>query len=322
MQLRHIRIGGHRPAGREVLFRTKAVYKKESWQKLLSIDYLQKQQEPFDYLTDPPPIVARFAHASPRADDVSKSKQAVPANIIGRVYYLRGLSPAFEEDLIEAVFSNWFEAAGSKRGYILLTFIVLATSGLIVTLVLWRQRVLEAREIELQTREKELTVKRKALSHLTADLAAQRQKKEWLEQEAEISYQRALRLKESLVKMRTAFAPEGILQNNGDDTVKVRPPQHAASQLISEVESLLPELSHNAAVLRSHAQVWQTYCAQLEQRQDEMEAMLRQQQVYWQPGVPENPAEGPASEDLVAPRQQTSDSPVNMSRGEQTANFS
>ena len=309
------------PAGREILFRTKAVYKKESWQKLLSIDYLEKQQEPFDYLTDPPPMTARHAHPSPRVDKITMSKLAAGGTVIGRVYYLRGLPPAFAEDVIEAIFSNWFEMAGSKRGYILLTFIVLATSGLVVTLVLWRQRVLEARESALQTRENELAVKRKALSHLTADLAAQRQKKEWLEQEAEISYQRALRLKESLVKMRTAFAPDGASQNSADDTVKVRPPQHAASQLISEVESLLPELSHNAAVMRSHAQVWQTYCAQLEQRQDEMESMLRQQQVYWQPGVPD-PDSSPTTEGVAAPRQHGADAPVNMGRGEQAAKFS
>lgn len=309
------------PAGREILFKTKAVYKKETWQKLLSVDYLKQQQEPFDYLTDPPPMAAKHAHSSPRVDKIAGSPPVAPPNAIGRVYYLRGVAPSFEEDAIEAVFSNWFEMAGSKRGYILLTFIVLATSALVVTLILWRQRVLEARESELQAREKELSVKRKALNTLTADLAAQRQKKEWLEQEAEVSYQRALRLKESLQKIRTAFSFEGATQNGAGDTVKVRPPQHAASQLISEVESLLPELSHNAMVMRSHAEVWQTYCAQLEQRQNEMEQMLRHQNVYWQPGQP-----GPfleAADDVRTGAPQASvENPVNIPRAEQAAKFS
>ncbi|MBX9687847.1 MAG: hypothetical protein K2X27_14170, partial [Candidatus Obscuribacterales bacterium] len=56
----------------------------------------------------------------------------------------------------------------------------------------------------------------------------------------------------------------------------VRPPLHKASSLIGEVESLLPELTHNARVLRSQAEVWQTYCAQLESRQAELQRLLAQ----------------------------------------------
>ncbi len=337
------------PAGREILFRTKAVYKKESWQQKLSLDTLASQEEPFDYLTDPPPMSARYAHASPRVDKIEKATRGPAGKVLGRVYYLRGLPPAFEEDTAEALCSNWMEMTGSKRGYILLTLIVLATSALFVTLVLYRQKILTAREKELLAQENDLAIKRKALNHLNADLAAQRQKKEWLEQEAELAYQRALKLKDSLVKIRGALFPERAPDREEDDnTVTVRPPQHAASQLISEVESLLPELSQNAMVLRSHAQVWQTYCAQLEQRQTEMESVLRYQQVYWQQpgqlgpqleavsqstetqqrtirphGDSAQPNVAAAAQPLSSPQPRgPADNPVNMPRPEQAAKFS
>lgn len=339
------------PSGREILFKTKAVYKNETWQPKLSVDYLAKQSEPFDYLTDPPPLAPRFQHVSPRVDKTDQPKHQVSGRILGRIYYLRGVPPMFEADLLDAICSNWIEMGGSRRGYILLTLIVLASSALVVTLILYRQKILFAREKELQARETELAIKRKALNHLNADLASQRQKKEWLEQEAELAYQRALRLKEALVNVQGAFIPQKTDGHEAEHTISVRPPNHAASQLLSEVESLLPELTHNAMVLRSHAQVWQTYCAQLEQRQIEMESVLRQQQVYWQqpgqlgpqlqagsqsqqvqqrtvrstanvayPNAAANPSRVPQMQ--VRDTAETADHPVNVARPEQAAKFS
>lgn len=330
------------PAGKEILFKTKSFYKKESWQPKLSLEYLAAQQEPFDYITDPPPLSAQYSHESPRVDKARPASRIAAGRILGRIYYVRGLPPAFEQDLLEAVCSNWIEMTGSKRGYILLTIIALATSTLIVTLILYRQKILFTREQELATRENELAIKRKALNHLNADLAAQRQKKEWLEQESELAYQRALKLKDALEKMRGALFPERSSKGQSDHTITVRPPQHAASQLLSDVETLLPELTHNAMVLRSHAQVWQTYCAQLEQRQIEMESVLRQQQVYWQqPGQqgPQLQATQSAEQQQKTVRPQPGSAipnaaarqveaqprpvdPVNVPRPEQAAKFS
>jgi hypothetical protein len=145
-------------------------------------------------------------------------------------------------------------------------------------MVLWRQRVLQLREGELQSKEGELSLRRKALDHLNADIASQRKRKEWLEQESELAYQRALRIREALLKMKEDFfVPESAqFQQEEEPDIIVRPPLHKASSLIGEVEGLLPELTHNARVLRSQAEVWQTYCQQLEARQAELQRLLAQ----------------------------------------------
>lgn len=264
--------------GKEILFKTKSIYKKETWQGKVSPDYLARQSEPFDRLTDPPPLFAQYYHQSPRIDKVVSAQANLPNRVIGRVYYLRGVPPEFVEDLIGAMASNWFEMSGSKRGYILLTLIVIGFSLAFVCLVLWRKRVLQLREKELVAQESELSLRRKALDHLNADIAAQRKRKEWLEQEAELAYQRALKIKEALVNLKDVFFVENPQENTGQGTldVKVRPPLYKASALIGEVENILPELTQNAKVLRSQAEVLQSYCAQLETRQSELQMLLAQ----------------------------------------------
>lgn len=290
--------------GKEILFRTNTSYKKETWQPLLSVDYLNKQSEPFDLLTDPPPLSTQYKHASPRMGK-AKATSAPEGRVIGRVYYVRGVPPGFAEDLAGAVLSNWLEMNGSKRGYILLTLNILGYSIAISSLVMWRRRMIEIRERELKAKELELSIRRKALDHLNADLAAQRKKKEWLEQEAEQAYQRALRLKESLVRLKEAF----FLAGGGDPSalpkqVNVRPPLHKTSELISDVESLIPELTHNAKVLKSQADVWQTYCNQLELRQSELQRLLVEKatsfKVTAEAAKPSTEALKPASEVVMS----------------------
>ncbi len=266
------------PSGQEIFFRTSNHYQKETWQPLLTVEFLQTIKEPYDLLTDPPPLAAQYEHSGPRIDEVLEANKPT-GRVIGRLYYVRGLPPGFLEDLTGSVLSNWLEMRGSKRGYILLTLVMIGFASSFVVMVLWRQRVLQLREKELQDKESELSLRRKALDHLNADIASQRKRKEWLEQEAELAYQRALRIRESLMKLKEDFFiadPNSQKQANDLDAVSVRPPLHKASSLIGEVESLLPELTHNARVLRSQAEVWQSYCAQLESRQAELQRLLAQ----------------------------------------------
>ncbi|MBX9689920.1 MAG: hypothetical protein K2X27_24630, partial [Candidatus Obscuribacterales bacterium] len=188
-------------SGQEILFKTSNFYQKESWQPLLTVPYLQSLNEPYDLLTDPPPLAPQYTHQGPRQDRVQSLGKPV-GRIIGRVYYVRGLPPPFFEDLLTAVFSNWLEMRGSKRGYILLTLVMIGFASSFIVMILWRQRVLMLREKDLLSREQELGLRRKALDHLNADIASQRKRKEWLEQEAELAYQRALRIRESLLKLK------------------------------------------------------------------------------------------------------------------------
>ncbi len=267
------------PTGRKIIYKTEAVYKQKSWQDKVSIDYLAQQKEPFDTLLDPPPAKAQWEHKSPRHKDVTPTGQAGSGRVIGRVYYLRGIAPSFASDLAGALGTSWFELSGSKRGYILLTANIIGFSLCIILLVLLRKNFLEGKAKELEMMESELTIRRRALDQLNADLMSQRQRKEWLEKEADLAYRRALRLKESLEKLKEAFflvdmTPGKQAEPSTQGAITVRPPLHPPSAIIEEVESLLPDLTNNARILRSQAEVLQSYCTQLESRQAEMQRIL------------------------------------------------
>lgn len=270
------------PSGTQILYKTNKIYKREHWQKQVSVDFLKTITEPYDVLTDPPPGSSAHEHASPRTPAAVNAKEAPEGRVLGRVYYVRGVAPTFPEDLLGAVFSNWLELSGSKRGYVVLTLAVFGFATSFVLLVLWRQRSLELKDKELKSRESELAIRRKALEQLNADIAAQRQRKEWLESESEMAYRRALALKESLQRLKEMFfgvdmSPRKTMADavNPQGPVHVRPPLHPASSLIEEIEGLLPDLANNAKILRSQAEVLQSYCSQLELRQSEMHQMLR-----------------------------------------------
>jgi hypothetical protein len=261
-------------SGQQILFKTGTFFQKQTWQKVLTPDYLQSLAEPYDILTDPPPLSPQYSHITPRAEE-TKSLTRPTGRMIGRLYYIRGLPPAFLEDLF--TFSNWAELRGSSRGYVLLTLVMIGFATSFMVMILWRQRMLQLKENDLQMKENQLALRRKALDHLNADISSQRKRKEWLEQESELAYQRALRIRESLLKLKgDFFIPDVEGFRHDEPEIMVRPPMHKASSLIGEVESLLPELTHNARVLRSQAEVWQSYCAQLEARQAELQRLLAQ----------------------------------------------
>jgi hypothetical protein len=269
------------PKGENIIYKTEAVYKgRRGWQDKLSIDYLRESQtgkevEHFDVLTDPPPVYAQWANDSPRDPNDKQVSVQPRGRVIGRVYYVREPMPGFWQDVSGAITGNWMEMSGSKRGYQLQTLNVVCGALVIILVMMLRRQALVTKEKELAALERELTTKRRSLEQLTADLAAQRKRKEWLEQEADRAYQRALRLKESLEKLKEAFFFVDAAPSGGKEAqISARPPLHPPSALIEEIETLLPELTNNAKILRSQAEVLQSYCSQLENRQAEMQRIL------------------------------------------------
>lgn len=270
------------PRGENIIYKSEKIYKFKSWQNDFGIKVLQASQqlpeaEHFDWLTNPPPDHAQWENASPRVACDREVAAPPKGEIIGRLYYLRQPPPPFWTDVAGAFQGNWLELTGSKRGYVLQTLNVLSFSLLIVLLILWRKQALEGQKRELALLTKELAIKRRALDTLTGDLDTQRKRKEWLEHEAERAYKRALRLKQSLEKLKDAFfvgdGPASA-QSMGVGEVNVRAPGSPPSAVIEEIEGLLPDLTNNAKILKSQADVLQTYCTQLEIRQTEMQQIL------------------------------------------------
>jgi hypothetical protein len=296
------------PKGENILYKTEAVYHDKTWQKALSIEALHDSQangpltQHFDVLTDPPPALPQWANKSPRSSADHRVGGQPQGRVIGRVYYVRPTAPAFWSDLVASFQGNPFEMSGSKRGYRLQTLNCLAGAIIVILVMLMRRQQLLSKERELTALERELATKRKALEQLTHDLATQRKRKEWLEQESDRAYQQAFKLKENLQKLKEAFffvdnqsqgahyqnaygqpgmhpQSQAQRQPGGKEPISVRPPLHPPSKLIEEIETLLPDLTNNAKILRSQAEVLQTYCSQLEMRQAEMQRILEGQRV-------------------------------------------
>jgi len=269
------------PSGQAVLYRTNKVYHRQSWQNLVAPEYLNRQTEPYDLITDPPPLTPFHEHKSPRASAASPVLTKPMGRVLGRIYYVRSPPPSFLEDITGFLTTGFLELSGAKRGYLFITLSTAGFSLVFVLLVLLRRRGLELRQKELEHRERELEIKQKALDHLTAELLAQQARKEWLEKEADLAYRRALGLKSALERLRDSLAVVDMHSQGGERMpagpgIKMRPPVHPPSTLIGEIESLIPELTNNAQTLKSQALQLQDVCALLEHRQDEMRKILDQ----------------------------------------------
>jgi len=259
------------PSGDSILYKTGKTYRRSSWQSLLSPDYLAKSTEPFDLLTDPPPLSAQYAHSSPRAATPKRIGPSPTGQVLGRIYYLRQPAPAFLDDVTDFV-GGGLEISGAKRGYLFISFITIGFCLAVILLILWHKRGLELKQSELQQLQTELETRRKALDNLTSELVTQKARKSWLEQEARSAYQRAMDLKVALEGLRQSLN----LANPEQAATPANPADVSSSRLLTELETLIPELTHNAQALQSQAGQLQNHCEKLEQRQAEMKRILEQ----------------------------------------------
>jgi hypothetical protein len=271
------------PSGESILYKTNKVYHRQSWQSKATPEGLSEEgkNEPFDLLTDPPPLEPVWQHESPRAQAAVRDNTAVSAGgrVIGHLYYVRPDPPPFLEDLGGFITTNPGELSGAKRGYLFITLTTIGFGLVVILLVMLRQRMVEMRQIERDHTQRELDIRKKALENLSTELIAQKSRKTWLEREADESYKRALSLKQSLEKLRDSLALVNANNNGGQGAqnphaIKIRPAVHPPSALLEEIEQLIPALTDNAGSLKSQATLLHDYCAILEQRQTEMRTIV------------------------------------------------
>lgn len=265
------------PGGDSIIYKTNREYKRSSWQPLVTPAYLQQSTEPFDLLTDPPPLTAQYGHKTPRSGEAEQLGPAPSGRVLGRIYYLRQPPPPFAEDLSHFLSTNIWELSGAKRGYVFISCISLGFCLAVILLILWHKRGLELKQLDLEFLERELKSHRQALDHLTSELVAQKARKEWLEREADLVYQRALDLKNGLELLRLSLnQQESYAPPQQSASAPAFPAATASSNLLSEIESLVPELTGNAKTLKAEAGQLHDYCRQLETRQNEMKRILDQ----------------------------------------------
>jgi hypothetical protein len=271
------------PSGETILYKTNKEYHRQSWQAKATPEGLAEEgkKEPFDLLTDPPPLEPVWQHESPRAQAAVRDNTAVSAGgrVIGHLYYVRPDPPPFLDDLGGFITTNPAELSGAKRGYLFITLTTIGFGLVVILLVMLRQRMVEMRQIERDHTQRELDIRKKALENLSSELVAQKSRKTWLEREADESYKRALSLKQSLEKLRDSLALVNANNNGGQNSqnpnaIKIRPAVHPPSALLEEIEQLIPALTDNAGSLKSQATLLHDYCAILEQRQTEMRSIV------------------------------------------------
>ncbi len=265
------------PSGKTVWWKTNKVYHRESWHHKAAPDLLKLEGEPFDLLTNPVELEPVYAHISPRSMK-AKQLRKPKGEVLGRLYYLRADPPSFFADLKNFVAGGFWEVSGAKRGYLYVTMSVTAFA-LVIMLIVWlRRRVIELKQKELESAERELEIRKRALESLSNELAAQKSRKIWLEKEADQAYRRALGLKKSLERLRDSLLglpnQEPVAPGVRQEPIRVRPPVNPPSAILEEIESFLPSLSENAKVLRHQAGVLHDYCSTLEQRQQEMQKIV------------------------------------------------
>lgn len=276
------------PAGENILYRTDKVYHQKSWQPMATPEELSKSGEPFDLITDPPQIEPLYTHASPREPKAAATGAKARGRVLGRLYYMRSPPPTFLSDMANFVMTGMTEISGAKRGYCYISFACVFFSTMLLLLIYLRKRGLELKQKEVEHVRRELEIRKKALEHLSNELATQKARKVWLEREADQAYRRAIALKEHLERLRDALA--GSMAQaageavNGHGAVsagqqaisypRIRPPVSPPSSILEEIEVLIPDLSENARVLRSQAEVLHDYCNTLEERQVEMKRIV------------------------------------------------
>lgn len=120
-----------------------------SWKAAL--DPQQLKNHPYDVLLDPPPVFAQWTYSNSRATERSATNFTNQGRVIGRVYYVRGVRPTFQEDLI-TLLSDPFSGSSRIQTY---TTSLAACFG--ATLLIWSglEFMLYKRRVDKETTDKE-----------------------------------------------------------------------------------------------------------------------------------------------------------------------
>jgi hypothetical protein len=173
-------------SGQEIIaYSGKDAGKSSSWKAALNPQELKNH--PYDVLLDPPPVFAQWTYSKPQSTEPSATEFTNQGRVIGRVYYVRGVKPTFQEDLIKWL-SNPFSESSRIQTY---TTSLAACFG--ATLLIWsgfefilyRKRVGE----EKAQQELELAQTKAELAQQELELIEEREKK--AQQELELAQTKA-----------------------------------------------------------------------------------------------------------------------------------
>jgi Nuclease-related domain len=212
-----------------------------SWREKLTLKSLQ--QHPFDLLRDPPPVLTEGGYENSRAQTWQLTGQRNTGNVIGRIYYIRGIPPKFSETyarwLLQLPGSLLSDSGANK--YYTLTLVAFmaggAASWLLIEWILQRRRILQHNLDEVQ----------RQFEQVQEDLRNQ------------------LRQINQRIKERSAYIQQlEVYREEQDDSI------HQLKQTITQLES---QLANPSRVIRS--EILEQSQASLESEIQQREAMIK-----------------------------------------------
>ncbi|MEG4875008.1 type II toxin-antitoxin system HicA family toxin [Microcoleus sp. CZ3-B4] len=256
----------------QILYQSKSSQK---WTKEISLATLSNH--PYDLLQNPPPLQTERQYAKPDDSKPIPTAKVNSGEIIGRVYYVRGVPPTFIED-----YNNWiknpFKRTGSRTLYtstFALFFVSSLSAWIIIELVLSAKRneqnlaqqqreqlQREIQQIKLQLEEKNqqtielIDQRERGLAELESYRQEQEQNKTKLENKI-ASYESELALKEEQ-QQETAQTLE--------DLQLLRQELQETYQRESEAKQRSEALNQKIADLKRDRDLIQQQSRQLEQQ--------------------------------------------------------
>lgn len=241
--------------------------KSSSWKAALNPQELTKH--PYDVLLDPPPVFAQWAYSDSHSTERSATSVTNQGRVIGRVYYVRGVRPTFQED-IATFLSNPF--SGSSRIQTYATTLAACFGGTfiiwsILEFILYKKWVGE----EIARQELELAQARQENAQRERELAEQRRLHELMiaeknaRREGELAEER--RLSDLAIAEERRLSDLAISEENGRRERELA--EQKRKRDLEEAEKREQELINNNQSLE----------IQLDERINELK-LLQQQREY------------------------------------------
>jgi predicted RNA binding protein YcfA (HicA-like mRNA interferase family) len=161
----------------QILYQSKSSHK---WTKEISLATLSNH--PYDLLQNPPPLQTERQYAKPDDSKPIPTGKVNSGEIIGRVYYVRGVPPTFIED-----YNNWiknpFKRTGSRTLYtstFALFFVSSLSAWIIIELVLSAKRneqhLAQQQREQLQREIQQIKLQLEEKNQQTVELIDQRER--------------------------------------------------------------------------------------------------------------------------------------------------
>jgi predicted RNA binding protein YcfA (HicA-like mRNA interferase family)/chromosome segregation ATPase len=301
----------------QILYQSKSSYK---WTKEISLATLSNH--PYDLLQSPPPLQAERQYAKPGDSKPIPTGRFNSGEIIGRVYYVRGVPPTFIED-----YNDWikepFKVTGSRTLYtstVVLFFVSGLSAWIIIELVLSAKRKeqhlarqqgeqlqREIQQIKLQLEEKNqqtielISQRERGLAELESYRQEQEQNKRELENQIGY-YESELALKEQqqqetaqtledLQLLRQELQETYQRESEAKQQIKLQLEEKnqqtieladQRERVLAELESYRQEQEQNKRKLENQIASYESELALKEQQQQEAAQTLEQLQLLRQ----------------------------------------